>query len=119
MKLWYRRVFVGVIVLGAILGSVLGARALNEAVIRARDLYRADTGGSQMESDLEFEPQESRRAFVYALAVTDPNDQLPYVVAARSASQRVDQAVDRLRALGVPEISTDVETFERTWKKYD
>jgi diguanylate cyclase (GGDEF)-like protein len=119
MKLWIRRVFVAAMVLGALLGSIRGIRGLNQAVIRARDLYRVDTAGSQMESDLEYETQESRRAFVYALAVTDPNDQLPYVSAARQASQRVDQAVDRLRALGVPQISADVESFERTWKKYD
>jgi len=119
MSVWFRRVFVAAIVLGAFLGSILGIRGLNQAVIRARDLYRVDTAGSQMESDLEYETEESRRAFLYALAVTDPNDQLPYVSAARRASQRVDQAVDRLRALGVPEISADVESFERTWKKYD
>ncbi len=119
MSLWFRRVFVAGIVLSAILGSFLGTRGLNQAVISTRDLYRVDTAGSQMESDLEFETQESRRAFLYALAVTDPNDQLPYVVAARQASQRVDQALHRLRALGVPEISTDVENFERTWTKYD
>jgi diguanylate cyclase (GGDEF)-like protein len=119
MSLWLRRVFVAVIVLGAILGSFLGTRGLNQAVISTRDLYRVDTAGSQMESDLEYETQESRRAFVYALAVTDPNDQLPYVLAARGASQRVDQAANRLRTLGVPEISAEVEAFERTWIKYD
>ena len=119
MSVWFRRVFVAVIVLSALLGSVLGIHGLNQAVISTRDLYRVDTTGSQMESDLEYETQESRRAFLYALVVTDPNDQLPYVLEARKASQRVDQAVNRLRALGVPEISADVETFERTWNKYD
>ena len=43
----------------------------------------------------------------------------PYVAAARQASERVEQAANRLRMLGVPEISTDVENFERTWKQYD
>jgi diguanylate cyclase (GGDEF)-like protein len=119
MSLWLRRVFVAVIVLGAMLGSFLGVRGLNQAVISTRDLYRVDTAGSQMESDLEYETQESRRAFLYALVVTDPNEQLPYVAEARGASQRVDQAVKRLLALGVPEISADVENFERAWKKYD
>ena len=119
MNVWFRRVFVAVMVLGALLGSVLGTRGLNQAVISTRNLYRVDTAGSQMESDLEFETEESRRAFLYALAVTDPNDQLPYVVAARQASQRVDQAANRLRALGVPEIYTDVEAFGRAWNKYD
>jgi hypothetical protein len=78
-----------------------------------------DNAGSQMESDLEYETQESRRAFLYALAATDPDDQLPYVLEARQASQRVDQAVDGLRALCSPEITRNVENFERTWKKYD
>jgi diguanylate cyclase (GGDEF)-like protein len=119
MTPWFRTIFLTVMILGAILGSVLGAHALNQAVIRARDLYRVDTAGSQMESDLEYETQESRRAFLYALAVTDPNDQLPYVAQARQASQRVEQAANRLRALGVPEISSNVEDFERTWNKYD
>ncbi len=119
MKLWFRRTLLTVIVLGAILGSLLGVRGLNQAVVSTGDLYRVDTAGSQMESDLEYETQESRRAFLYALFVADPNDQLPYVVEARGASQRVDLAVNRLRALGVPEISTHVENFERTWKKYD
>jgi diguanylate cyclase (GGDEF)-like protein len=108
-----------VIVLGALLGSLLATRGLNQAVISARDLYRVDTAGSQMESDLEYETEESRRAFVYALAVADPNDQLPYVEAARAASQRVEETLNRLRALGVPEISAAAETFERIWMKYD
>jgi len=119
MKLWIRRVFVAVMSLGALLGCILGTRGLEQAVISTRDLYRVDTTGSQMESDLEYETQESRRAFVYALAVTDPNDQLPYVLAARRASQRVGDALNRLRALGVPEISAEVGNFERTWNKYD
>jgi len=108
-----------VFVAGAFLGSSFGIRGLNQALTSTRDLYRVDTSGSQMESDLEYETEESRRAFLYALAVTDPNDQLPYVVEARQASQRVEQALNRLRALGVPEISTEVERFESAWTKYD
>src|ERR1700677_5139906 len=119
MKPWFRRVLLTAMILGAILSSVFGTRALNQAVISTRDLYRVDTSGSQMESDLEYETEESRRAFLYALAVTDPNDQLPYVVEGRQASQRVEQALNRLRALGVPEISTEVERFESAWTKYD
>jgi hypothetical protein len=116
---WLRRVLLGGIILAAILGSILGGRALNQAVVRARDLYRVDTGGSQMESGLEYETQESRRAFLYALAVTDPNDQLPYVAEARAASQRVEDELNQLRMLGVPEITGNVEDFERAWNKYD
>ena len=61
MSVWFRRVFVAAMVLGAILGSILGIHGLNQAVMRARDLYRVDTAGSQMESDLEYETEESRR----------------------------------------------------------
>src|SRR5580700_302585 len=111
MSVWFRRIFVAAMVLGALLGSLLGIRELNQAVIHARDLYRVDTAGSQMESDLEYETQESRRAFLYALAVTDPNDQLPYVAAARRASQRVDLAANRLRLLREAEITAKVNTF--------
>ena len=107
------------IVAGAIAASILGAHALQQAVIRARDLYQVDTAGSQMEGNLEFETQESRRAFLYALAVTDPNDQLPYVLEARAASQRVDQAVKQLRRLGVPEITARLADFQRCWNQYD
>jgi len=105
--------------LGALAGSVLGTRALHQAVSSTRDLYRVDTSGSQIESDLEYETQESRRAFLYALAVTDPNDQLPYVVAARAASQHVQDALNQLRMLGVPAITSNVEDFEGAWNKYD
>ncbi len=114
-----RRAFLGVIILAAILGSIFGVDALNQALVRARDLYRVDTGGSQMESGLEYETQESRRAFLYALAVTDPNDQLPYVVEARAASQRVQGELNQLRMLGVPEVTGNVEDFDRAWNKYD
>ena len=119
MTLWLRRVFLAAMILGAILASILGARALNQAVVRARDLYRVDTGGSQMESGLEYETQESRRAFLYALAVTDPNDQLPYVAEARAASRRVQVELNRLGMLHVPEINGNVQEFERAWNKYD
>jgi len=119
MTLWLRRVFLTAMILGAILASILGARALNQAVVRARDLYRVDTGGSQMESGLEYETQESRRAFLYALAVMDPNDQLPYVAEARAASRRVQDELNQLRQLGVPRITGNVEEFEHAWNKYD
>jgi diguanylate cyclase (GGDEF)-like protein len=107
------------IALAGILGSILGARALNEAATRSQNLYRVDTAGSQVESDLEFETQESRRAFLYALPVTDPNQQLPYIDAAREASQRVREGVRRLRLFDEPEIARCVQDFEQRWNEYD
>jgi diguanylate cyclase (GGDEF)-like protein len=119
MKTAVQRAVLAVMMLGAILGSILGARALHQAVARSQDLYLVDTTGSQLESDLEYETQESRRAFLYALAVMDPNEQLPYVAAARKASQQVEETVNRLGGLHAPAIVRPVEDFERSWKRYD
>ena len=69
-----------------------------KAVSRSQDLYRLDTVGSQIESDLEFQIQESRRSFLYALAVTDPNQQLPYVDEARQADAEVRDTIRRFPA---------------------
>ena len=104
--------------LASVLGSVLGTRALRQAMTRSQDLYRVDTAGSQIESDLEFEIQESRRAFLYALATTDPNEQLPYIDEAREASQRVLNALGRLRGLSAPELDSPLTDFERSWEDY-
>ena len=104
--------------LAAICFSLLGARALNQARVRCRDLYRVDTLGSQIESDLEFETQESRRAFLYALSTNNPNDQLPYIDQSRAAGARVHEAVERLRSLGAPEMTDCVNAFEASWNNY-
>src|SRR5271170_6005824 len=87
MKSWMRFVAIPALVLAALGGSIFGVIELRQAVSRSQDLFRLDTVGSQIESDLEFQTQENRRAFLYALA--DPNQQLPYVDAARIADQNV------------------------------
>jgi len=104
--------------LAGIYGSVLGTRALKEAITRSQDLYRIDTVGSQLESSLEYETQESRRAFQYALAISDPNEQLPYIDQARAASTHVQQALQQLRLLQSEEIEAQVNEFESSWEAY-
>jgi len=101
-----------------LLGSVLAGRALRDAIASTEALYRVDTAGLQLESTLEYETQESRRAFLYALATTDPNDQLPYIDEARLASERVHEATLRLEALGLEEISNCLRRFDRSWRTY-
>jgi diguanylate cyclase (GGDEF)-like protein len=104
--------------LAGILGSILGARALRQSMTTCQSLYRVDNAGSQIESDLEFETQESRRAFLYAMATHDPNEQLPYIDRARVASQRVGDLAHRIRSLGASEIGAWVDGFEISWEKY-
>ncbi|HLK22855.1 MAG TPA: EAL domain-containing protein [Bryobacteraceae bacterium] len=104
--------------LAGILGSWLGARALKEAMSTCRSLYLVDNAGSQLESELEFQTQESRRAFLYAMATSDPNEQLPYIDQARAASNRVTDLAQRIRLLGGPEIGAWVDSFKRAWAKY-
>src|SRR5260370_11734423 len=107
-----------VLALAGIYGSALGTRALKEAITHSQDLYRIDTVGSQLESGLEYETQESRRAFLYALAISDPNAQLPYIDQARAASTQVKQAVQQLRHLRATAIDPDVNEFESSWEAY-
>jgi len=106
------------LVAAAISGSLLGARALRHTITHCRNLYRVDTVGSQIESELEFETQESRRAFLYALATTDPNEQLPCIDESREAGLSVGAAARRFRQLGVPELAAWVNEFEASWKEY-
>src|SRR4029077_3513137 len=77
-----------------------------------------DIIGSQIEGDLEYLTQESRRAFLYALAVSDPNEQLPYIDEARLASTQVESAAERLHSLRAPAIDSHADDFERSWKEY-
>jgi len=118
MKRFFKPAFITVLALAGIYGSALGARALKQAATRSRDLYRIDTVGSQIESGLEYETQESRRAFLYALAVSDPNEQLPYIDQARAASKRVQKGVEELFLLQAVEIDAEVNQFKRSWEAY-
>ncbi|MBV9769098.1 MAG: EAL domain-containing protein, partial [Bryobacterales bacterium] len=107
------------IVFGAFVSSFFGTRGLNQAVISARDLYSVDIAGSQMESDLEYETQESRRAFLDALAASDSSRRLHFMMEAGEASRRVDQTVHQLRTLEAAEVTPGLEDFERAWNRYD
>lgn len=118
MNHFVKRGLVTVLALAGIVASLLAARALKQAIAGTEDLYRVDTTGLQAESTLEYETQESRRAFLYALAISDPNEQLPYIDQARAASERVHDGVRRLDALSEPEIASCVREFERSWQLY-
>jgi diguanylate cyclase (GGDEF)-like protein len=107
-----------VLVMAGIYGSVLGVRQLKQAITRSQDLYRIDTVGSQMESRLEYETQESRRAFVYALAISDPNEQLPYIDQSRAASAAVQQTGQQFRQLKATDLEPYLNRFESSWKAY-
>jgi diguanylate cyclase (GGDEF)-like protein len=111
--------YIAAIGLAGVLGSILGLRALQQAAVESKDLYRIDMAGSQIESDLEYQTQESRRAFLYALALSDPNDQLPYIDTAREASRHVGQLVQKLRQLQTPEIHVVLDGFDKSWLSYE
>ena len=100
-------------------GSAVGVIELRHAVSRAQALYQLDTVGSQIESDLEFQTQESRRAFLYALALIDPNEQLPFVDAAREAGRAVHDTLENFRRLNPPEsIARSLRDFQKSWDSY-
>ncbi len=119
MKRWLPLLPFVALALDGLVGTATGVVELRRAVNRSRDLYRLDTVGSQIESELEFQAQESRRAFLYALAVTDPNQQLPYVDAAREADGNVRETIGQFRQLNAPEdIARPVQDFEQSWSRY-
>jgi diguanylate cyclase (GGDEF)-like protein len=119
MKRWLPILPFIALALDGLVGAATGVIELRRAVSRSQDLYRLDTVGSQIESDLEFQAQESRRAFLYALAVTDPNQQLPFVDAAREADRQVRDTIGRFRRLNAPEdIARSLGDFEKSWGSY-
>lgn len=113
-----KHALVGALALAGLLASILGVRSLDQAITGCRNLYRVDTIGSQIESDMEYQAQESRRSFFYALAITDPNDQLPYLYEGHAASRQLAEATKRLRQLA-PDLSGFAERFERAWGVYE
>jgi diguanylate cyclase (GGDEF)-like protein len=113
-----RNLAVAALALAGMIGSILGTRALQQAMSGCENLYRVDTVGSQLESELEFETQESRRAFLYALATPDPNQQLPYIDESRAASKRVWDLTNQFRRVGAPSMAGWLDGFEISWEKY-
>jgi hypothetical protein len=118
MKGIVRHGAVALLALVGITASILVARALKQARAGSQNLYRVDTAGSQIESDLESETQESRRAFLYALAGHDPKEQISSIDQARAAGNRVLDGIARLRALNAPEIDAGIAGFGRAWDEY-
>ncbi|HEV2687737.1 MAG TPA: EAL domain-containing protein [Bryobacteraceae bacterium] len=118
MNHFTKRALLLVSIAAGLVASILAARALKQAIAGSENLYRVDTAGLQLESALEYETQESRRAFLYALAIQDPNEQLPYIDQARLASERVDEALRGLTALNAPAIGDCIRDLERSWQSY-
>jgi diguanylate cyclase (GGDEF)-like protein len=119
MRRWLPFLTLPVLALAAIWGSAIGVIQLRQAVSRSQDLYRLDTVGSQIESDLEFETQESRRAFLFALVATSPNQRLPFVNATHEADHDVRGTILRFQDLRPPEsINRSIQDFEISWNAY-
>ena len=108
-----------VLALAGVWGGATGGMELRQAVSQAQDLYRLDTAGSQIESDLEFQTQESRRAFLSTAAVTSPQQQLLSGDQSRQADARVRGSIERLRQLHAPiAIAQSIRDFETSWNAY-
>lgn len=109
---------VALLALSGLVAFILGARALKQARAGSQSLYRVDTAGSQIEGDLEYETQESRRASLDALLSHDLNERLRYIDQARAAGNRVLDGVARMRALGAPDIAEGIDGFSLSWDGY-
>jgi diguanylate cyclase (GGDEF)-like protein len=100
-------------------GSALGVVQLLEAIEQSSGLDRLNREGWQIESGLEYRTQESRRAFLEALAVRDPLEQRRYADTAREAEERVRSAIGEAYTLpATPGVTRALHRFDRSWKAY-
>jgi diguanylate cyclase (GGDEF)-like protein len=111
--------------LGAvIIGATLGGLAftfwdLSRAVTRARELYAVYTLGSQIEGDLAYSAQESRRAYFDALASADPDHQISCFEQARAADRAVGAGLDQLHGLHLGESEKILlQSFRHSWNTW-
>jgi diguanylate cyclase (GGDEF)-like protein len=106
-RLWTPSLTVAALALAGIWGCLIGLIELRQAVSQSQDLYRLDTGGSQIESDLEFQTQESRLAFLSASAGTP------------EAEEQVRGTIQRFQQLDAPgAIEESIQDFETSWRIY-
>ncbi len=89
------------------------------AVESVRQFYEVDVRGLQTAAEMAFQIQEGRRTVIYALTTTDPNNQLAYVVQARTAGDAVADLEQRLAASRLDDRSrTALATFVASWDVY-
>ncbi len=104
MRGWLPSAALAALTVAAIWGSAMGVFRLRQAVSESQDLYRLDTIGWQIESDLEFQEQQSR------LASLD---------ASRQADENVLGTLQHLRQINAPEpVNQSILDFETSWGVY-
>jgi diguanylate cyclase (GGDEF)-like protein len=116
-----KRKTVFLVVLGtvALVGVGSAVYDLKRGIKQAASLYSVGVAGLSVEGDLQAFTQQSRRTLIYALTTSDPNEQIPFVVQARSADKRVIQLHGAFS-----QIDLDARTravlgqVERDWRQY-
>ncbi len=106
------------VAIAAVVGSAFGLSALVRAVRACQNLYSVDLTASQLESELEFETQESRRRFLHGLATPYPEQRKLDMDAAQQTSGNVRARIRKLRALDEADFGTHIAAFENSWNAY-
>jgi diguanylate cyclase (GGDEF)-like protein len=105
---WAPSVALAALALVGICGGMIGMIQLRQAISQAQNVYQLDTVGSRIESDLEFQTQESRRASLSSPAAP-----------AREAGEQVYGSIQRFRRLEAPAaIAQSLQDFETSWSAY-
>ena len=100
-------------------GGVIAGLDLYRATRTVQSVYTAGITGLSLYSDLTFATEESRRQFLYALAVSDPNLQLPHIDRARAVDEEVNRVMARLADLpAAAGVRTSCRKFTGRWKAY-
>jgi diguanylate cyclase (GGDEF)-like protein len=107
MRRWLPPLTLAGLALAGIWGCAIGVIELRQALSQSEDLYRLDTVGLQIESDLEFQTQ----------ARTGPAR--PSVDAAREADEKARGTMQRLRRLDAPVgVTLGIQDFETSRGAY-
>jgi len=103
----------------AVIGGVLTVSDLRRAAASCRSLYEMDVRALEVEAEMEYHLDESRRTLLYALATADPNEQLPYMDQTRANDALVAGSLNQLRAsYGKIIPATSLDAFARRWSLY-
>src|SRR5580692_1478540 len=104
MGRWLPSATLAALAVMALWASGMGVRQLRQAIVESQDLYLLDIAGSHIESDLEFQIQQTR---------------LTSVDASRLADENVRGTLQHLRQLIPPgAVSQSIQDFEMAWSAY-
>jgi diguanylate cyclase (GGDEF)-like protein len=114
-----KRPLIVILSVAGIVGSLLAAWDMKQAITLCQRLYSVDAVSLEVESDLEDDLEGGRRALLTELVATDVSGKQSALDEARAAGKRVQDGLRHLRSLNPPEVLRQVDQLERSWYQYE